>query len=107
MWDDIYNENFVDTLLLLSIPGISIGLTIIVAVVNFLVKRHRQRSRQKTDFQRMSAALEEAEEEDDRRTRVRFGIQQSVSADLNLKAGELERQQHKDKKKKKKEKNKK
>ncbi len=34
MWDDIYNENFVDTLLLLSIPGISILGTVIVVLIN-------------------------------------------------------------------------
>ncbi len=43
MWKDIYDENFVDMMLLLSIPGISIGLTVIVVVVKALYERTRRR----------------------------------------------------------------
>ena len=113
MWDDIYNENFVDTLLLLSIPGLSIALTVLVVLANALVKRYRRRHRQggEEPFRRMeSAALESAAVAADgdatRNTRVRFGLQQSVSTDMHLRMQEqeLEQEQEPEKKPKKKKK---
>ncbi len=70
MWSDIYNDNFVDTLLLLSIPGISIALTLVAVLVNALLKR-RRRSRPPASIE---AALEEAAD------KAAVGRQQSARA---------------------------
>ncbi len=81
MWDDIYSENFVDTLLLLAIPGLSIAITLVVVLVNLVVKR-RQRKRQKqlARLQSVGAQMEEAiDDAETRDTRIKFGMQQSVS----------------------------
>lgn len=82
MWADIYNENFVDTLLLLAIPGIMIFGTIVVVLVNSLMKRrHQKRERaarlKRSESEAVERAMEAADHEVDVANRVRFGIQQS------------------------------
>jgi len=81
-WDDIYDpETFDDMLLLLAIPGISIGVTIIVVAGKAIIRRHWV-TKHPDEAAELEAAAEAAEDPlekaEDHANRIRFGLQQSI-----------------------------
>ena len=85
MWEDVFSENFIDTLYLLAIPGLACSLTLMAHCVNALVKRNNRKKeeRQRVEMHTVpSLAVIEAAEEfehqvDDRKrrvSRVEFGL---------------------------------
>ena len=82
MWSDIYDENFKDMCYLLAIPGISIVLTALFAVVHHFYRRQKKRSLPPADM----TIMDEAET---RANKIRFGLDEN---EVDVDAGVLEEQ---------------
>ena len=70
MWSDIYDENFKDMCYFLAIPGISIVLTALFAVVHHFYRRQKKRSLPPADM----TIMDEAET---RANKIRFGLDEN------------------------------
>ena len=71
MWDDVFNEDFVDTLILLAIPGLAILGTIVVAL--FVTVCRKKKPEEIPD----SPTLHVIEEAEYHQNRIKFGLEQS------------------------------
>ena len=85
MWEDVFSENFIDTLYLLAIPGLACSLALLAHGIRACVSRGKKKEAEETKAAMHTApslavieAAEEFEHEvDDRKrrvSRVEFGL---------------------------------